>query len=323
MKSRIVVITLFLVAAVCICGAVSAADLLKCPDCGSTVSPRAEFCPNCGCPIEYIKKAAAEQAATNETATTAETPTATTATAIEVAVPETPQDVRMPRVTVATEHTKGSGVAAVMDGREVVLMQQGLIEGANRVEVQPVTTNVPVRCGSMELANYKGLARFATDSPDVRFLPVADAMPTTGQEVRVSAVLSDDAQTSLWTRIEDVDLYDGTLEIAAPAAAGFVWVLDQGTNLVALGTASGDTNRCHVMFLADTEWIAVEPSDFRKQSALLQKAEGTPEGAVRRGNESEIEALRREIGATLWLTDDMLARAKKALARLDAILLSP
>ena len=30
------------------------ADLIKCPDCGKDVSPRAESCPECGCPIVQV-----------------------------------------------------------------------------------------------------------------------------------------------------------------------------------------------------------------------------------------------------------------------------
>lgn len=29
--------------------------LVKCPDCGKMVSPRAKVCPDCGCPSEYFE----------------------------------------------------------------------------------------------------------------------------------------------------------------------------------------------------------------------------------------------------------------------------
>ena len=30
--------------------------LMKCPDCGRSVSPRAVACPECGCPAEYFEE---------------------------------------------------------------------------------------------------------------------------------------------------------------------------------------------------------------------------------------------------------------------------
>ena len=37
--------------------------LMKCPDCGRKVSPRASACPECGCPSEYFEKTEQVEAA--------------------------------------------------------------------------------------------------------------------------------------------------------------------------------------------------------------------------------------------------------------------
>ena len=39
------------------CVAVTIAALLKCPDCGNTVSSRATACPKCGCPVTQMQQA--------------------------------------------------------------------------------------------------------------------------------------------------------------------------------------------------------------------------------------------------------------------------
>lgn len=144
----------------------AAPDLLPCPDCDNGVSPRAAFCPRCGCPIEYIK-AAAEA--------------------------ERPTEAERPfLLRVQTDRGEGIAIAARFPDGDYLLLHRHLIDGVQALELTPYGTNAPVPYLGLELAHDRPLARLPTPTTNLAPVVVSPA------EQDAALALVTDGDSPVW-----------------------------------------------------------------------------------------------------------------------------
>ena len=122
-----------------------AVDLISCPDCKRPVSPRALFCPNCGCPEEAI----AERAKSGLT-----------------------QHARVPdqllRVESDSKRIEVAFPVEMADGLFAIASLDTII-AADTVALSFLTTNAPVAYGLPEVAVDVPLVRFPISETNLQF----------------------------------------------------------------------------------------------------------------------------------------------------------
>lgn len=129
-----------------VAGAVSAGNLIDCPDCDQPVSYRALLCPHCGCPGDAIKEAAAALKAE------AEGPAA------------------LPLAQLTSDHGQGFAVAVADGEKRFLVMDMMLIADSSSLTITPLTTNTPLAYWNMQVADREPLVRFETDATNLLFM---------------------------------------------------------------------------------------------------------------------------------------------------------
>ncbi len=209
-----------------------AANLIPCPDCERPVSPRAVFCPQCGCPGDAIQEAAAIRAA-------AETDT----------VP------LHPLARAMTDRGRELAIAYAEGDRRFLVMDMMLLADTATLQFTPIATNTPVSYRALQIADTEPLVRFRTGATNLLFL--SRSPQDAGDENDVFWLKPDG---SLSPAIPDDQIPDGVSAL-----------VNVNTNLVAVVCAfKGRATLAPVP--TDTAWRDIAPGDFRRQMALLAQA---------------------------------------------------
>ena len=268
------------------------AELLTCPDCTNGVSPRAVFCPKCGCPAEFVKEANTEE--------------------------EQSVDTRTCMVRVKTDQSKGYGVGVVFGEKRYLVVPRHLLDGCHSLNLTLIDTNAPVHYSSLEIAQDYPLARLATTSTNLLYLHARRNTRRDEVEVPLDVrllTLSNRFASQPDTNIVTKATIKPTREIAV--ALGdvtmpfeFSVLSSPATNTIfgIQGHVGWSQASNAIPIVADEKWKQVKPSVFREQSALLWK---TRQIIQSRKEPSRKEALgmQHRLGETKWLTDSMFSEA--------------
>lgn len=135
-----------ILASLMVAGTTLARDLIPCPDCGEMVSPRAVYCPHCGCPGQAIAAEAAKRA----------------------------EETKLkPVVKVVTPGSVGFGVAVLADKKKYVIMDADLLGELESLKMEALDKEGKgVSYARLELADSISLARFTVISDRLEYRPV-------------------------------------------------------------------------------------------------------------------------------------------------------
>lgn len=249
--------------------ALTMAALLKCPDCGSTVSSRASACPKCGCPATQMQQ-------TPETAPAA-VPQPGTASF---------QHARNALVIVETKKGSGSGFVASFDGVLYVLTNAHVLDDCNQLKLKTLDGQ-ELRFATIEFADTKDLARIQLLEPPPTLTPLTIATAPVGMSQAV-AVYGNSLGSGVATELKGRILGVGPEKIEVDAefvrgnsgspildargqvigVATFVTRTAPGTDWVADNTRFTMTRRFGLR-LDKTTWVKVLPDDLRAQLGCL------------------------------------------------------
>ena len=250
-------------------------ELLSCPDCDNMVSTRAVFCPKCGCPAEFIRKATKDGADASQ------------------------EEWRTFIVSVQGDQGSGYGVAYQENGTRCILVDQKLLDGATSLTLTTLGTNLNVRYTALELADARGLARLVTDSTNVIYIGMGQDPPTTTSSALAFGVT--DAGTTVTSVWVDAETQRADIRTCPDAIPNCVAMCDASTNLLALCASPP-----HVLG-REIEWVRVKPGEYRAQSSLLKSLEAPV------GNTPSADTL-KTLKQTVWLTRHMKKRADRVIA---------
>lgn len=262
------------------------AGLAPCPDCGKLVSTPALFCPNCGCPGEVIAKAA-QKAATNQ-------------------APARPA-FHHSLIEVRSNQGEGWGVA-VTDGTATQVVTSLDLLGAQLLELKSWATTAAVAYVSIELADDCPLARFRTADTNL----VALRWETGATE---GLLVLPDGRTNGLRLVAASVLPNGGLRCPteSPRLVGGIPVLGPTTNLLAVVASSGFEPSVAARASATRRWVPLQPSDFRRQMALLSDVR-----AALAAVPSDQTLLANRLRQAAWSTSYLKELAARLAAQLEA-----
>jgi hypothetical protein len=123
------------------------------------------MCPQCGCPGDAIKEAAAVRSQEKQPAP------------------------KFPVVSASTERSRGYAIAYTEGDSRFLVMDAGLVADASSLEILPLGTNTPVAYQRMQIARDVGLVRFRTPETNLLFLARVPTPPADG--TRVNSLMPD------------------------------------------------------------------------------------------------------------------------------------
>lgn len=264
------------------CALMAFAGLVACPDCGRQVSARALLCPGCGCPGKAIAEAA-QPAATNQ--------------------PPARPAFHRSLIQVRSDQAEGWGVA-VADGATVQVVTSLELLGAQSLELHSRTTTSVVAYVSIELADDCALARFRTTDTNL-FALRWEAGSTEGFLVQPD-------QGTNGLRLVAASLQpDGTVNCPSGSTRPVAGtpVLSRSTNLLAVIASGAPDAPKAVTASPARRWVPLQPSDFRRQMALVCEAR-TARPASRR-------QLANRLREAAWSTAYLKEFAAQLAAQLD------
>ena len=290
-RPRITPIALACLLVLCMAGAALAA-LLKCPDCGSMVSPKAAACPKCGCPADTIRRANPAQAPGG-------------VNALQAGVVEVRTDV-------------GSTAGAVVrQGETNYLVVLPLpIEGANTISLRDPAGGDPIVYATVEAAEDRALLRFTLADASLPARSLAESAVKPGD--RWTLYPTDGTRTRT-SRGEVVTAGSNSCQIACPSELKGREVgvaTDAASNLLAFayvpeGSISGAPTISAVIVSPDIRWIPVECVDLSEQMGILHEARRLHREALRAGGKvpKNTGYILTSLGQTQWLTPHLKSEA--------------
>ncbi len=245
--------------------ALTMAALLKCPDCGSTVSSRASACPKCGCPVAQMQQAPE----------TTPAPVPQTGTASF-------QQARNALIIVETKTGSGSGFVASFGGVMYVLTNAHVLDDCNQLKLKTLDGQ-ELRWSTIEFADTKDLVRIQLLDPPPALKPLTISTATVGMSQPI-AVYGNSLGSGVATELKGRILGVGPEKIEVDAefvrgnsgspildaqgqvigVATFVTRTAPGTDWVADNTRFTLTRRFGLR-LDKTTWVKVMPDDLRDQ----------------------------------------------------------
>lgn len=273
----------WLIGAICatamVAEVIAGVALFTCPDCDNAVSPRATFCPKCGCPGDDVRKHHEDLA--------------------KKVVP----DPRTYVLSIRSSNGTGMGVVVTEADSTYAVFPSSLLAGATSFQISPVTTNEVLSYKDLELADDRPLARFSITSTNVIAVKASSSLPLIGDKISASLPSSDSvlAVTSIASRVSAVTKSSLSFNLAQAAEMGQYPLLTASTNLVGFDTgAEVGISREATLVSTRIKWVPAGPKEYRMQSGLMSEARLAVQ--TRPKNPTKIW---RRLRATKWLTSHM------------------
>lgn len=245
------------------------AALLTCPDCGSTVSSRAEACPKCGCPVTQMQQVPDSPAANVPRAGTTGF-----------------QHARNALILVETQNGSGTGFVVSFDGVMYVLTNAHVLDNCNQLKLKALDGQ-ELKWSSIEFADTKDLTRIQLLEPPDTLTPLTISTATIGMHQPV-AVYGNSLVSGVATELKGRILGVGPEKIEVDAefvrgnsgspilnaqgqvigVATYVTRTAPGTDWVADNTRFTLTRRFGLR-LDKIAWVKVSPNDLRDQRGLI------------------------------------------------------
>jgi hypothetical protein len=157
----------------------------------------------------------------------------------------------LPVVHVRSDLGAGLGVVVLDRDSTFVLLSADLLAGASSLELSTLTKKEAVPYTKLEIAAEAPLVRLATSSSSVRALPLGAGPSSSGTRLLLDTGVP-------------CPLLDGQ-------KLPFVAVLDREDKVLALVTgAPGTATRAAHDVNDTTEWLTVQPAEYRSQTTLLR-----------------------------------------------------
>lgn len=195
----------------------------------------------------------------------------------------------LPVVQVRSDLGEGFGVIVADHGSTFVILSADLLAGAASLDLSTLTKKEAVAYTKLEIAADAPLVRLATSSTSVRALPLGAGPSSSGTRLLLDTGAP-------------CPLLDGQ-------KLPFVAVLDREDKVLALVTgAPGTATRVAHDVNEATEWLPVQPAEYRAQTALLLSI--SPPDSARPLSAADRERLK----STQWLSPYLKKNADALLA---------
>ena len=195
----------------------------------------------------------------------------------------------LPVVQVRSDLGDGFGVIVADHGSTFVILSADLLAGAASLELNTLTKKEAVPYTKLEIAAEAPLVRLATSSSSVHALPLGSGPSSSGTRLLLDTGLP-------------CPLLDGQ-------KLPFVAVLDREDRVLALvtGVPGAPSRAAHDVNEA-TEWLPVQPAEYRAQTALLRSLSSSD--SARPLSAADHERLK----STQWLSPYLKKTADALLA---------